>query len=271
MKTGRVAFNIDWDVDMDEVYENLDDMAFEKAAEALEIPADRYANMTTGERHDYAYDRFRHCPALLDEFLGLPDKVTLPDEVTDDDAADWLSDTYGYCINSFEIGPDLNITLDAVKTAYRNGVARLAESPNDDGVVCRIGDNWFYFGGTTAEGSSVEEYRENVPEEDIVREIFDAIEGIGKDLDADEYIYYASVLEENGCMEPEEQLDDDARMDHHFNNLLWDVLLKHKGHNVRIVTYGDPEDPADVCLECEDCGEVILDAEIYTLCAREDV
>lgn len=25
-----------------------------------------------------------------------------------------------------------------------------------------------------------------------------------------------------------------------------------------------------VCLECEDCGEVVLDAEIYTLCARED-
>lgn len=30
------------------------------------------------------------------------------------------------------------------------------------------------------------------------------------------------------------------------------------------------ENPADICLECEDCGEVVLDAEIYTLCARED-
>ena len=43
-----------------------------------------------------------------------------------------------------------------------------------------------------------------------------------------------------------------------------------RGHNVGIVSYGDPGDPADVCLECEDCGEVILDAELYTLSAREE-
>lgn len=55
-----------------------------------------------------------------------------------------------------------------------------------------------------------------------------------------------------------------------LDNVLWDLLLAHRGHKVSIVTYGDSDDPADVCLECEDCGEVILDAEIYTLCARED-
>lgn len=51
---------------------------------------------------------------------------------------------------------------------------------------------------------------------------------------------------------------------------LWNLLLKHRGHNVGIVSYGDPDNPADVCLECEDCGEVILDAELYTLSAREE-
>jgi hypothetical protein len=55
-----------------------------------------------------------------------------------------------------------------------------------------------------------------------------------------------------------------------FDNLLWNILLKHRGHHVGIVSYGDPDDPADVCLECEDCNEVVLDAEIYTICARED-
>jgi len=53
------------------------------------------------------------------------------------------------------------------------------------------------------------------------------------------------------------------------NLLLWNLLKKHAGHEVEIVTYGDPNDPADVCLECEDCGEVILDAEVYTITARE--
>lgn len=55
-----------------------------------------------------------------------------------------------------------------------------------------------------------------------------------------------------------------------INMTLWNELKKHREHNVRIVSYGNLEDPANICLECEDCGEVVLDAEIYTLCARED-
>lgn len=55
-----------------------------------------------------------------------------------------------------------------------------------------------------------------------------------------------------------------------MNMILWDELKKHRGHKVSIVSYGDWDNPEDICLECEDCGEVVLDAEIYTLCARED-
>lgn len=55
------------------------------------------------------------------------------------------------------------------------------------------------------------------------------------------------------------------------NNILWDALMRHRWHKVSIVSYGDKDVPADVCLECEDCNEVILDAEIYTLAAREDM
>jgi len=54
------------------------------------------------------------------------------------------------------------------------------------------------------------------------------------------------------------------------NNLLWEALKSHIGHEVSIVAYGDTENPADICLECEDCGEVILDAELYTLCAVDE-
>jgi len=55
-----------------------------------------------------------------------------------------------------------------------------------------------------------------------------------------------------------------------MNDLLWNTLLKHRGHNVYICVYGDPVNPADVCLECEDCEEVVLDAELYTLKDRDD-
>lgn len=54
------------------------------------------------------------------------------------------------------------------------------------------------------------------------------------------------------------------------DTILWNELKKHRGHKISIVSYGDWEDPTDICLECEDCGEIILDAEIYTLCAREN-
>lgn len=56
-----------------------------------------------------------------------------------------------------------------------------------------------------------------------------------------------------------------------INKILWDKLLEHRGHEISIVSYGDWNNPESVCLECEDCGEVILDAETYTLCERDDV
>lgn len=62
-------------------------------------------------------------------------------------------------------------------------------------------------------------------------------------------------------MEDKKQLD----------NALWDLLLKHKGHELVVACYGDPDNPENVSLECEDCGEVVLDAELYTICARSDM
>ena len=52
------------------------------------------------------------------------------------------------------------------------------------------------------------------------------------------------------------------------NKMLWDKLKEHFGHTVEIAVYGEVDDPVDVCLEDLDTGEVILDAELYTLAAR---
>lgn len=59
-------------------------------------------------------------------------------------------------------------------------------------------------------------------------------------------------------------------MNNEMDMILWNELKKHRGHKVSIVSYGDYDNPADICLECEDCNEVILDAELYTLYPRED-
>ena len=64
---------------------------------------------------------------------------------------------------------------------------------------------------------------------------------------------------------------DDAEMDKFYDKLLWNVLKDHIGHRVEIALYGDPEDPDSITLEDLDTSSIILDAGIYTVCAREDV
>ena len=54
------------------------------------------------------------------------------------------------------------------------------------------------------------------------------------------------------------------------DDLLWDTLLAHRGNRLVVAAYGDADDPADVCLEDEDTNEVVLDAELYTIVAREE-
>ena len=96
------ATNIQWDIDMEDALAMLDEMTAKDAAEALEISYDRYANMTSEERDDYAYDFFHHRPGALCDFVGLPDEVDIPEELTDEeDIADWLSDEYGFCHDGF--------------------------------------------------------------------------------------------------------------------------------------------------------------------------
>ena len=101
------AYNIEWDIDMDEVYELFDEMEDEPAAKALNVSLKEYKAYAEEDRNDRIEDYFRHCPAALDELLGLPDEVEIPKELVDDgDIADWLSDTYGYCLEGFALDTD---------------------------------------------------------------------------------------------------------------------------------------------------------------------
>lgn len=40
-------------------------------------------------------------------------------------------------------------------------------------------------------------------------------------------------------------------------------IKEHFGHHIVIAKYGDPDEPADICIECEDCCCVILSLEDY--------
>lgn len=44
---------------------------------------------------------------------------------------------------------------------------------------------------------------------------------------------------------------------------LYDKFKEHIGHNIICVVYGDIENPVDVCIECKDCGCVLISAEDF--------
>jgi len=91
------------------------------------------------------------------------------------------------------------ISKDMIRDGIKRGIIRFVKDPNiDSGTVCKIGEYWFYFGGLTAEEETPEEYVRNVPEEDIVSEIYDTLESFRQDDGLrDEYLYYVTFLREN--------------------------------------------------------------------------
>ena len=99
------------------------------------------------------------------------------------------------------------ITRKMIFDGYYKGWVRLIESPHDDGVVCQIGDIWFYFGGLTAEKcKTVEEYKASVDTKTILDEIYSALNDF-KDSGVeyqDEYSYYELYLKEKGITEMKE-------------------------------------------------------------------
>lgn len=89
------------------------------------------------------------------------------------------------------------ITHEMVRKGIHQGIVRFIIDPNmEDGTVCAIGDNWFYFGGLLAEETKPENYLEKAGIDKAVNDIYDAVTEI-KDTDQDEYDYYLSYLQEN--------------------------------------------------------------------------
>ena len=88
------------------------------------------------------------------------------------------------------------ITKKKIKDGIKEHLVEFTLDPNmGSGTVCRIGDWWFYFGGETAEEMNPDEFLKCVPEDDIVDEIFEALESFRQNEEcADEYEYYDYVL-----------------------------------------------------------------------------
>lgn len=143
-----------------------------------------------------------------------------------------------------------------------DATVKIISNPNDNCIACQIGDFWFYFIGSEDETLSPNEVYESYTKEELTEMIYSTLLEMENGEFHTEIEYYKAFLEEKYGSEKREPND--------MNVILWNELKKHRGHKVNIISYGDWNNPTNICLECEDCGEVVLDAEIYTLCARED-
>ena len=94
------------------------------------------------------------------------------------------------------------ITPEMIDNGLNNGSVVIIDSPNGDGAACQIGVHWFYAFGSEGETMTAEEYTANVPREDIVREITEALRSFRSTPGfEDEYAYYLAFISENVRME----------------------------------------------------------------------
>ena len=99
------------------------------------------------------------------------------------------------------------ITIEMILHGLERDIIRITDegavmgTTTPGGVVCAIGDDWFYAFGTEGENCTPKEYRDNVPLQDIAQEIFAVLDGNGgfETESPDEYEYCYLYLKERGC------------------------------------------------------------------------
>ena len=100
------AYDIGWNIDVDEAVDELMSMTVYNAAELLGVSSVAFASMSEDERRGCAETEFNHNPILMERVMDLPDEIEVPDcytEDDDEDIANWISSAYGFCIYDFAL------------------------------------------------------------------------------------------------------------------------------------------------------------------------
>ena len=104
---------------------------------------------------------------------------------------------YNACEQCLGINPLVNTEVGKrmVKNGIEAGVVRFIVDPNmESGTVCQIGEYWFYFGGYAAEEKNPEEFLKNADPDEVVSQVFLALQGLEEIGFCDEVRYYLSIL-----------------------------------------------------------------------------
>ena len=91
------------------------------------------------------------------------------------------------------------LSKDTIKKAINDGIITFVADPTaESGTVCKIGNNWFYFGGQTAEQYNPNDYLKYADIDDIVNNIHEVLDEFSRlDMFHDEYLYYEAYITHN--------------------------------------------------------------------------
>lgn len=121
---GKITIHhINWDIDLQDAYERLDNMSKKNAANALGMPYHSYLRISSP--YELINDLFNNYPVAFNNFMGIPNTVILPDDIVDrwhkekndEIITNYLSDTYDFCINEYDIfdySEEYKKTLDTI-------------------------------------------------------------------------------------------------------------------------------------------------------------
>lgn len=131
------AYNIQWDVNLDDFLEALDHMTTKNAAKSIGVSPGVYQTMPKVQIRDYARPVFSTSKTDIANYIGLPSEVEIPDTIEHDDEtiSDWLSDTYGFCHTGFELTTVIT-EYDVYAANMRDAqICTKEDTENDDGWI----------------------------------------------------------------------------------------------------------------------------------------
>lgn len=128
------AYNIQWDVNLDDFLETLREMSNKDAAKSLKIKTSEYKKMSEADIREKAREKFNTSKTSIAEFMGLPSEIEIPDCISHDDEtiSEWLSDTYEFCHNGFELTAVLS-EYEVFATQVRDTqICKTSDTENED-------------------------------------------------------------------------------------------------------------------------------------------
>lgn len=97
------VYNIEWDVDAEDICEYFGECSSEKAAELLGITAEAYDAMADDETTKIIMAFARANPKKIWELFNLPEEIEVCGDMTEDEVSDYITDTFNFCHAGFSL------------------------------------------------------------------------------------------------------------------------------------------------------------------------